>query len=51
MVIDVDNAGDNSLILKSDHGNSLIDVINATKTERAEHIEIGKEDRSVGERA
>ena len=49
MVRDVDHSGYNKLILKSDQENSVLDVINATRRERAEHIEIAKEDSSVGE--
>ena len=37
MVRDVDHSGYNKLILKSDQENSVLDVINATRRERAEH--------------
>ena len=45
----VDHAGYNSLIPKPDPENSLIDIMNATKRDRTEHIETGKEDSSAGE--
>ena len=48
---DADHSGYNKLILKSDEENGVLDVVNATRRERAEHIEIGKEHSSLGGRA
>ena len=49
VVRDVDHSGYSKTMLKSDQENSVLDVPSAARRERAEHIEIGKEDSSVGE--
>ena len=49
MVRDVEQAGYNRLIIKNDQENSIRDVVNAVKRERAEDIQVLPEESAKGE--
>ena len=49
VIRDIDHSGYNKLMLKGDQENSMKDIIEAIKRERAEDINVIKEQSSVGE--